>query len=406
MRLLHTSDWHLGHTLHDFSREDEHQAFLQWLLSTVGERAVDVLLVAGDLFDTSNPSAAAQRLLYEFLAQLHQRYPSLQTILLGGNHDSADRLDAPDSLLRVLGVQVVGGLRPQQGWGRCLVPLRGVSGEVEGWCVAVPYLRPADLPVGELSQAAGISRRYHEVFEELDRVKSPGQVVVATGHLYMAGGEISELSERRIQVGNQQVVSADIFPPSVDYVALGHLHKAQRVGGKEHVRYCGSPIPLALDEASYTHQVCLVDLIPGQPTRVEVIPVPRWVDIIRVPARGSAPLEEVVRQLRVLPPASEGEENARRPWLSVKVELTGPEPGLRPRLEEALKGKNARLVRIQVENPSQVLPGEEPPLTELRTLVPEEVFVKKYARQYKGNPPGEELLTLFRQVLEEVQGAS
>ncbi|MFP2913001.1 exonuclease subunit SbcD, partial [Pyxidicoccus sp. 3LFB2] len=149
MRLLHTSDWHLGHTLYDVSREAEHAAFLDWLLETLEAQAVDALLVAGDIFDTANPSADAQAAWYHFVARARRRMPRLDVVVIGGNHDSAARLDAPDPLFAALGVRVVGGLPRTRGeleLERLLVPLHDAKGRVGAWVAAVPYLRPADLP--------------------------------------------------------------------------------------------------------------------------------------------------------------------------------------------------------------------------------------------------------------------
>src|SRR5688572_7407237 len=150
MRLLHTSDWHLGHTLYDTSREAEHAAFLEWLLDTLEAHKVDALLVAGDIFDTANPSAEAQASWYRFVAQARIRCPKLDVVVIGGNHDSAARLDAPDPLFAALDVRVVGGLPKARGsvdLERLLVPLKNAQGKVGAWVAAVPYLRPADLPL-------------------------------------------------------------------------------------------------------------------------------------------------------------------------------------------------------------------------------------------------------------------
>lgn len=201
MRLLHTSDWHLGHTLHDVPRDFEHEAFLGWLLETIGEQRVDALLVAGDIFDTANPSARAQAQYYRFLTEARRRYPALQVVVIGGNHDSADRLDAPTPLLDQLGIHVVGGLPRkadrQLDLDRLLVPLRGADGEVQAWVAAVPFLRPADLPPipdTEDPLVEGVRAVYREVFEGARRRRTPGQAILGMGHLYMTGTALSELS--------------------------------------------------------------------------------------------------------------------------------------------------------------------------------------------------------------------
>src|SRR5664280_2388513 len=144
LRLFHTADWHLGHCLHGVSRQLEHQQFLNWLLQEMQNRQADALIVAGDIFDSANPSAAAQAQLYEFLVKARAQQPALNIVLIGGNHDSASRLDAPSSILNALGVTVVGGLVRDDGainWERLIVSLTNTAGDIKAWCGAIPGSR-------------------------------------------------------------------------------------------------------------------------------------------------------------------------------------------------------------------------------------------------------------------------
>jgi exonuclease SbcD len=407
LRLLHTSDWHLGHTLHDQSRRYEHARFLGWLLDQLEAEQVDVLLVAGDVFDTANPSAEAQQTLYHFLAAARVRVAALDIIVVGGNHDSAARLDAPDPLLRALNIRVVGGLHREGGridHERMLVPVRGSGGAVEGWVVAVPFLRVFELPDadGEDPLIEGVRRVYAEAIEAARAKRQPGQAIVALGHCYMTGTALSELSERRVLGGNQHALPADIFPEDVAYVALGHLHRAQRVGGREGVRYSGSPIPLSLTEASYRHQVCIVEIEGERLVGVRELPVPRAVPILKIPEGGPRELDEVLRLLEALPPFAEGLGEGERPYLEVEVAMPRPEPSMRRRIEEAVAGKAARLLRIGVQ-----LEGSGRALVEvfanrsLTELQPEQVFRECYRRIYAGDPPPD-LLEAFSDLEERV----
>jgi DNA repair protein SbcD/Mre11 len=410
MRLLHTSDWHLGHTLYDTSREAEHAAFLAWLLDTLQAQAVEARLISGDIFDTSNPSAEAQAAWYDFVAEARRRCPRLDIVVIGGNHDSAARLDAPHPLLSALGVRMVGGLvRGAEGRDleRLVVPLHDAQGEVGAWVAAVPYLRPADLPPlpdedGD-RLVEGVRAVYEDVLEGARERRRPGQALVAMGHCYMVGTELSELSERRILGGNQHALPVDLFPEDVAYAALGHLHKAQRVGGREGVRYCGSPLPLSLAEAHYAHQVLLVDLEGERLHEVRALPVPRRTEILRVPAQGQLPLDAVVQALQALPEASDALPDWRRPYLEVCVELPRPEPALRRKVEEALEGKAARLVKLtpRYTGSGHAL-ADAGPGPSLKERTPEDVFRARYARDYT-EPLEPALLEAFHVLLTQVQ---
>jgi exonuclease SbcD len=204
-------------------------------------------------------------------------------------------------MLERLGVRVVGALsRSTAGCfdlERLLVPLHNRAGEIAGWCAAVPLLRPVDLPfcaddtVDPLVE--GVRQVYQQVLAAVRERRTPEQVLIATGHCYMVGTALSELSERKILGGNQHALPVDIFPDDTTYTALGHLHRAQAVGKREHIRYSGSPIPLSLDEEHYRHQVVQVDFERGDCKDITALPIPRRVESLRLPEKGPCPLEEV-----------------------------------------------------------------------------------------------------------------
>lgn len=353
MRLLHTSDWHLGQTLHDFDRSHEHQAFLDWLLVTIESEKPDALLIAGDVFDNANPSASAQRQLYRFLTATHRAAPHLSVVMIAGNHDSAGRLEATAPFLDLFDAVVIGQVQrhPDQSIDveRMVVPLRQADGTVGAWCVAIPFLRPSDVP--RVEDAAdpyleGVAELYRQALALAQARREPGQAIVAMGHCHMVDGEVSEQSERRIVVGGAEALPAGIFDPAVAYVALGHLHKAQRIGGREHIRYCGSPLPLSFAEIHYPHQIVCVDVDGDQPAVIRALRVPRSVELLRIPER-HAPVTEVLPLLEQLDlPTHAGMAVDTWPIVEVRVLLDAPEPGLRARVEAALADKPARLGRI------------------------------------------------------------
>jgi exonuclease SbcD len=411
LRLFHSADWHLGHHLHGISRQREHQQFLDWLLDELHSKQADALIVAGDIFDSANPSSAAQSQLYNFLVSAKSRLPNLDIVLIGGNHDSASRLDAPASLLNALGVTVVGGLsRDAQGaidWERLLVPLTNADGEIKAWCGAMPFLRNADLPAEQDSDSdpliAGMKSLYAELFTQLQQKAGNAESLILTGHCYMVNGALSELSERKILGGNQHALPVELFPDDIAYVALGHLHLAQKVGANEHIRYSGSPIPLSFDEAAYTHQIMQVDLKAGQPLVTAAVKIPRSVELLRIPnGKDFAVLAEVIGQLEQL--TLDERPLEQRPLLELRIRLEKPEPGLRQQIEQTISALPVRLLKISTayngsENSLADLNIEE----RLEELQPLDVFQRCYQNKYDKDAP-DAMTALFNELFESLQG--
>lgn len=381
MRILHTADWHLGQTLHDIPRDIEHELFFSWLLDALEERRADALLVAGDVFDAANPPAWAQKIFFEFIARARRRFPSLDVVVIGGNHDSAARLDAPSPVLEAFGIRVVGALPREAGavdHTRTLAPLRR-GADVEAVALAVPFLRGADLPrlEGQDGPADGVRAVYGEALEQARR-EYPGVPLVAMGHLYLRSGAVSELSERKILGGNLHAVPSEVFS-DVAYAALGHLHLPQKVGS-DCVRYSGSPIPLSMAERNYPHQVVQVDIRGDGAPSIETLRVPRFVEMLRIPKRGSGSVEEILTELEGLEvEGSPGED--RHPLLEVAVRLERPEPRLRRLVEEALSGKPVRLAKITTEyTGAHARRNDE--LVELAELRVEDVFERLWTSKF------------------------
>ena len=403
MRLLHTSDWHLGQTLHTFERGYEHQCFLDWLLNTLVSQEVDALLIAGDIFDNSNPSAAAQRQLYRFLQQARVRSPQLDIVVIAGNHDSPGRLEAPGPLLEAHGTVVIGNVaRNNDGdidLDRLLVPLHDKDGSVQAWVLAVPFLRPGDVPrVVQPDDGSapidpylhGITQLYRQAHTLAQAKRQPGQAIVAMGHCHMVDGKSSLESERRIVIGGTEALPAAMFDDAIAYAALGHLHLAQRVGKQEHLRYSGSPLPLSFAEVGYTHQVVLVDLADGRATAITPLPVPRAVPLLRIPAT-PAPLKDVLAALVALD-LPDLPVHAR-PFLEVRVLLDAPEPSLRAQVEAALDGKPVRLAKIEPTRKASTQQEADAVLTldQLAQMQPDDIFRRLYKQKYDEDAPHEQL---------------
>ncbi|PSW11058.1 exonuclease sbcCD subunit D [Photobacterium sanctipauli] len=391
MKILHTSDWHLGHQLHGYSRDYEHQCFLDWLADTLEQQQVDALLVAGDIFDTANPPASAWRMLYRFMARLAKTMPELDVVMVGGNHDSPSKLDAPHELLKAFDLHMVGGIHRHLDGSldteRMLVPLNDKSGQQAAWVLAVPFLRSADLRTDDLNEdddrlIKGVETLYAEMTVAASEHQQEGQALIGMGHAYMASGKLSEMSERRVLGGNQHALPASIFPDDMAYVALGHLHLAQRVAKKEHVRYSGSPLPLSMSERGYNHQVVLVELEQGDVSDIESLAVPRAVGMLKVPA-SPAPLEQVLQELAAL--ECEACPREQQPYLEVHILLDKPQALLREKVLEAIEGKAVRLAKITPHYPERQQ-SEGLGQRRLSEVTPQQVFGLSWANKFQGEP--------------------
>ncbi|MEI6267905.1 MAG: exonuclease SbcCD subunit D C-terminal domain-containing protein [Methylococcaceae bacterium] len=425
LRLFHTADWHLGHCLHGISRQLEHQRFLDWLLLELQNKQADALIVAGDIFDSANPSAAAQTQLYEFLVKARTQLPALNIVLIGGNHDSASRLDAPSSILNALGVTVVGGLVREDGainWDRLLVPLTNATGDIKVWCGAMPFLRNADLPTakdgGSVASGtepmrptdqsdepliSGVKALYAQLFGELQAKATQDEALILTGHCYMVNGCVSELSERKILGGNQHALPVELFPEDIAYVALGHLHLAQTVGANDHIRYSGSPIPLSFDESHYLHQVLQVDIKKGQPVETVALKIPRSIDLLRIPnSKDFAGLLDVLEQLEQMA-FDEDLPPEQRPFVELRIKLEKPEPGLRQQVEEVISKLPVRLLKISTAYSGSSKSLADVTMEErLEELQPLDVFQRCYQNKFDQEAP-ENMNTLFNELLENLR---
>jgi exonuclease SbcD len=402
MRVIHTSDWHLGQELHGFDRGVEQDTFLDWLAGQLITLDADALIVTGDVYDTVNPAVQAQQRLYQFLRRALAETPSLQIVLIGGNHDSAARLELPKHLLDANRIHLIGGMPRHDGRtmsARTLIELRDKTGTPCAVCAAVPYLRPGDLPTAGAAESP-LKALYREVIEAANAVRK-GLPLIVTGHLHISGGTVSELSERRIIIGGEEAVASDIFPSSVAYVALGHLHKPQSISGQTVIRYAGSPFPMSVAEKVYQHSIVVIDFDKTGGMKTDLVQTPRPIAFYRVPTMGAAPLDIVEDELRRLDLDDPGEHC--RPFLEVAVQLDGAEPELRQRIEAALEGKPIRLTRIvrQTEGQGGALADALEGDTALDELEPARVFAHRHAEEYGVEPPGD-LKRAFNEVLVDV----
>lgn len=391
-KILHTADWHLGQTFYEYDRKAEHQAFLAWLREQVKEHEIDVLLIAGDIFDSPNPSAESQKMYYRFLCDITAQNPDLQVIITAGNHDSAARLEAPNAVLEPMNITVRGVIK-RTATGEIDVKELIVPLDKGGCCLAVPYLRQGDYPAAE-SYTQGVQKMYALLYAATEGM----QPVIAMGHLQATGSEISEndRSERTI-IGGLECVSPEAFSRGIAYTALGHLHRGQRVSGRENVRYSGAPLPMSFAERNNKQGVVLVTLEDAE-AKIERLYFDTPVKLLSLP-KVPMPLDEVLAEVAALP---EGEPEATSPYLELKVLITEPEPSLRHQIEAALEHKAVRLARVAATMPKTT--GGENALTyeELQTINPMDMATDIFKRKFGGEMP-EALEVLLQKVIQEVE---
>lgn len=391
MKLIHTADWHLGQTFFEYDRKMEHTLFLAWLREQVAAHEVDVLLVAGDVFDTPNPSAESQRQFYTFIKDVTAENPTLQIIITAGNHDSAARLEAPNPLLEAMNVTVRGVVkRTEEGeinFDHLIVPL-----DKGGYCLAVPYLRQGDYPESA-TYAEGVQAMYRELFE---RVPNKNKPIVAMGHLQATGSEISQndRAERTI-IGGLECISPEAFDSQIAYTALGHLHRAQRVSGRENVRYAGAPLPMSFAEKNNKQGITLVTI--ADKTEIERIEFDAPVKLLSIPPLS---LAEVLSEIEQLP---DGEVCGMSPFLEIKVLITEPEPSLRVQIEKALEGKAVRLARVEAKMCGNESEQHTISYEELQKINPLDMATNIFKNKYGGDTMPETMKGLLEKVIREVE---
>ena len=394
MKIIHTADWHLGQTFYGYDRTREHAVFLDWLCNIIKTTNADLLLIAGDVFDSPNPSAEAQRMFYGFLTRVTCENNSLQVIVTAGNHDSAARLEAPNSLLRVFNTSVSGVVHyidSKIDYERMIVPLKN-----GGCCLAVPYLRQNDLPDAE-TYSEGVAMLYGELYRiAKENGYSP---IIAMGHLQASGAEVSagDSSEYAV-IGGMEGISARFANEGFAYTALGHLHKAQRVARRENIRYSGAPLPMSFAERNNKQSVTLVT-IDGNDCNIENIFFDAPVKLKSIPATPQ-PIESVLTALAELP---NGELTENSPYLEVNVLVNTVDPTLRQQIEETIVGKSVRLVRIQATSEAAATDELHAPMTydDFKRKDPSEIIQDIYKKQC-GNDMPEHLLEKLNEIIKGV----
>ena len=427
MRIIHTSDWHLGQYFYGKSRAAEHQQFLQWLLLQAKEHNVDAIIVAGDIFDTATPPSYARQMYFNFISEMQAL--DCQLIVLAGNHDSVSMLAESKELLGVLSTQVIAHVTDTtiaSNLAEQVFTLKNKQGQPQAVICAVPFIRPRDVIKSKAGQSASdkskslqqaIVDHYQTLFiqaQQLVKALNLPLPIIATGHLTALGVTTSD-SVRDIYIGTLQALPSNAFP-AADYIALGHIHRAQKVGKTEHIRYCGSPIALSFDEAKQNKRVLMVDFKQGKLATVTDLIVPCFQPLAMVKTsleNLTNDIEQVVAHLASKSLAGENlaNDDNTKIWLDIELSNSGVLSDIQPKIMaivkdfavEVLLVRRAKQVRKQLTLQNQ---QEQSTLNELSL---DEVFTSRLNQETwlsEVAPENEQrkaqLQTLFKQTVEQV----
>lgn len=403
MKILHTSDWHIGSTFFGKKRYEEYSKFFAWLLDFIQKEQIDVLLVSGDIFDTSLPSNTAQNLYYSFLVNL-QKTPCTHVVLTGGNHDSPSFLNAPKELLKSFNIHVVGTM--PQNIAEEIIRIEKNNEEII--ILAVPYLRERDLQeiaitddfetrAEKISEA--IKNHYVKLTELACKDKNPKTPLIAMGHLYIAGSHLEEEGERELYIGSLAQISASIFPKELDYVALGHIHSAQKIAKTEHIRYCGSPLAMNFSEKKFAKKMFLLET--GDTLKIQEIQVPEF-QITRKICGNLATIQEEIEKL-----------NALNQVVWLEIDYHGQENiTLKDTLFELVSGNKIEILKFKNQKSAAQFSSSEIAQENLEELTPDTFFTTYILQDSNANSEGkekfsdeekQELLACYHEILNQLQ---
>ncbi len=386
MRILHTADWHIGQRLHERQRINEHKDFLNWLLDTIQEKRIELLLVSGDIFDTALPSAEATNLYYSFLYRLFNETDAY-TVIIAGNHDSPRHLDAPREFLKMGRIHVVGLTNEPAD---CVVEIPADNPTIA--IAAVPYLSENELPHVSYESEIEKQERYRErlksFYQDCVSNMSENLPKILMGHLFVHGGSVGD-SERNIQIGGATAIEANDFPDNVDYVALGHLHRPQSMKGKEYpIQYAGSPIPLRFNEASYQKKAFLLEFSEDNNLiRNDEINIPIFKELITLEGN-----EEHISSQAMF-------GNWDGKYIQVKLKLDTVRTGVADEIRKAFGDRGGDVLTVELQMPDE---GERPPIPPEDMKQPEDIFDQFYQTKF-GESPGATLKKTFTELMEIIE---
>ncbi|MCG8749352.1 exonuclease subunit SbcD [Tenacibaculum finnmarkense] len=398
MKILHTADWHLGHRLHEHSQLEEQTLFLAWIENYISNEKIDLLLISGDIFDTSSPSNQSLTMYYNFLVKL-QKTSCKNIIITGGNHDSPGTLNAPKELLNALSIKVVGKATE-----KIADEVFEININDEKVLIgAVPYLRDGDIRRAVAGESfddltdkykKALINHYQEIAIESEKINSSNAPVIAMGHLFATGGSVSD-SEQNIYVGTLGHIGAQDFPTYFDYVALGHLHRPQIVGENDKIRYSGSPNILSFSELTYDKKIIVLEISANKISNIDDVIVPNFREFYKL--KGS--MDDCIAKF----PNIISNSYQLKPW--VEIVLDQDNTIQTDELKIASEAYDFEILKITLKNQRKIKGIEEllADATSIKELVPTEVFKLKCEEMDFDLDQNQQVWDAFNEVLQAVK---
>lgn len=399
MKLLHTSDWHLGKTLYGQRRYEEFENYLKWQVEMIKKEKIEMVIIAGDIFDTTIPSYRAQSLYFEFLMSVSTKTSCRHIIVIGGNHDSATLLNAPQTLLQQLRIHVVGSV--SEDINNQVIVVKNSQNEEMAIIGAIPYLRDRDIRevstdetvrCKETRLISGIEYYYQSIYqlclEQKERLKKEVPIIL-TGHLFVTGSQVVDDEIRDLYVGSLGEFPAQKFP-AADYIALGHIHRSQMVAANSEIRYSGSPLPMNFKEGEQEKSVVVVDF--SQSRKISLYPVPCFQKLKLLKGQAS----DIERELLLL---CEKNESV---WVEIHEQCMIPYEERMRELDRLIEGSNVKLLRVlMLKTEKEIFSEEMVPIVE--HLTPEEVFDHCLIQMDCSEEESKILWKRYREVLSEIE---
>lgn len=366
MKIIHTSDWHIGQQLYGYDRSEDHQLFFNELKDICKEEIPDAMVVSGDIFDVSSPSAASMRMFTDFILTLHQEVPEMKIVITSGNHDSASRIDVNRNLWRAAGIYVIGTVKRINGEYDFTENIVRVGDK--GIILAVPYINPAFMG-GFSDSDSGEKKFFDKGVEFLKRVNEKDLPIVLMAHLTVMGCD--RKGHREAQIGKIDQVSIDVFSDYYDYVALGHIHRSQNLTKDGRIRYAGAPIAISFDE-DYPHSVSVVEIEKGEPVSVREIGIFQQRELLTFPSEG-VEFSKALRMLSKLSPQDKA-------FIRLNIKEDKPLPSdCEERATFATNGKQCKYCTIKYEHTGNL---EKQALSVLSLTEFAEITTEELARRY------------------------